>query len=159
VTDGGRPAALPPSLAEIVDLFATSPPRDRLELLLEYAQLLPALPERLAEHPERLERVPECQSPLFVAAEVDSDGRVHLFFDAPPEAPTTRGFAGIFHAGLDGLPVENVLSVPGDVTTRLALAEVVSPLRMRGAAALLDRVQRQVREQRQVRQQPRDRGA
>jgi cysteine desulfuration protein SufE len=140
-------AGVPPALAEIVDLFATSPPRDRLELLLDYGQMLPALPERLSAHPERLERVPECQSPLFAAAEVDGDGRVHLYFDAPAEAPTTRGFAGIFHAGLDGQSAAAILAVPGDVTARLKLAEVVSPLRMRGASALLERVQRQVREQ------------
>ena len=139
--------ALPPALAEIVDMFATSPPRDRLELLLDYSQSLPPLPPRLAEHPERLEPVPECQSPLFVTAEVDDDRRVHLFMDAPAEAPTTRGFAGIFHAGLDGLAADEVLAVPGDITARLALAEVVSPLRLRGAAALLGRIQRQVREQ------------
>ena len=140
-------ATLPPRLAEIVDLFASSPPRDRLELLLEYAASLPPLPERLANHPERLERVPECQSPLFVATEVDDDGRVHLFLDAPAESPTTRGFAGIFHAALDGLPATEVASVPGDVTSRLGLAEAVSPLRLRGAVALLGRIQRQVREQ------------
>ena len=138
---------LPPPLAEIVDLFATSPPRDRLELLLEYSQQIPPLPERYAEHPERLEPVPECQSPLFVAAEVDEERRVHLFVDAPREAPTTRGFAGIMHAGLDGLSAEEVLAVPEDVTTRLELAEVVSPLRLRGATALLGRIQRQVRAQ------------
>jgi cysteine desulfuration protein SufE len=137
---------LPPRLAEIVELFSTSPPRDRLELLLEYSQSLPPLPPRLAEHPERLERVPECQSPLFVVAEADEDGVGHLHFDAPPESPTTRGFAGIFHAGLDGEPVEAILAVPPDVTRRLALAEVISPLRLRGADALLYRVQRQLRE-------------
>ena len=139
--------ALPPPLAEIVDLFATSPPRDRLELLLEYSQQLPPLPARYAEHPERLEPVPECQSPLFVAAEVGEDRLVHLFVDAPAEAPTTRGFAGIFHAGLEGLSADDVLAVPQDITGRLALAEVVSPLRLRGAAALLGRIQRQVRDQ------------
>ena len=105
----------------------------------------PPLPERYAQHPERLERVPECQSPLFVAAEVDDDGRAHLYFDSPPESPTTRGFAGIFHAGLDGGPAEEVLAVPADITERMALAEVVSPLRLRGAAAMLYRLQRQVR--------------
>ena len=138
---------LPPALAEIVDGFAMLPPRDRLELLLEYSQSIPPLPARFAEHPERLEAVPECQSPLFVAAEVGADGRVEISVDAPPEAPTTRGFAGIFHAGLNGLPAEEILAVPGDVTARLSLNDVVSPLRLRGAAALLGRIQRQVREQ------------
>lgn len=138
---------LPASLAEIVETFATSPPRDRLELLLEYSEMMPPLPARFAEHPERLEPVPECQSPLFVAAEVDADRRVEISVDAPPEAPTTRGFAGIFHAGLNGLSADEILAVPGDVTSRLALNEVVSPLRLRGASALLGRIQRQVREQ------------
>lgn len=140
-------AVLPPSLAEIVDDFAAISPRDRLEMLLEFSQSLPPLPPRYAEHPERLEPVPECQSPLFVVTEVDADRRVHLFVDAPPEAPTSRGFAGIFHAALDGLPADEVLAVPGDITARLSLTDVVSPLRLRGAAALLGRVQRQVSEQ------------
>ncbi|HEU5325769.1 MAG TPA: SufE family protein [Candidatus Limnocylindria bacterium] len=140
-------AALPAQLAEIVEDFASAPPRDRLEMLLEYSQSLPPLPERFAGHPERMEPVPECQSPLFVATEVGPDHRVSIYADAPPEAPTTRGFAGILHAGLDGLPAEEVLAVPGDVTARLALAEVVSPLRLRGAAALLGRIQNQVRTQ------------
>lgn len=136
--------ALPARLAEIVEDFASSPPRDRLELLLEYSQSLPTLPERYAAHPERLEPVPECQSPLFVATELDDEGRVRLFMNAPPESPTTRGFAGIFHAALDGLTADEVLAVPGDVTARMALAEVVSPLRLRGASALLGRIQSQV---------------
>jgi cysteine desulfuration protein SufE len=138
---------LPAALAEIVETFATSPPRDRLELLLEYSEMMPPLPARFAEHPERLEPVPECQSPLFVAAEVAADRRVEISVDAPPEAPTTRGFAGIFHAGLNGLSADEILAVPGDVTSRLALNEVVSPLRLRGASALLGRIQRQVRDQ------------
>ncbi len=140
-------AVLPSALAEIVDDFAAVSPRDRLEMLLEFSQSLPPLPARYAEHPERLEPVPECQSPLFVVTEVDVDRRVRLFVDAPPEAPTSRGFAGIFHAALDGLPAEEVLAVPGDITARLSLTDVVSPLRLRGATALLGRVQRQVSEQ------------
>jgi cysteine desulfuration protein SufE len=80
-----------------------------------------------------------------VATELDDDGRVHVFLDAPAESPTTRGFAGIFRDALEGLSADDVLRVPGDVTARLSLAEVVSPLRLRGASALLGRVQRQVR--------------
>ncbi len=140
-------AALPPSLAEVVDEFASLPPRERLELLLEYSQSLPPLPARFAQHPELLEPVPECQSPLFVSTEVDSEQRVQIYVTAPPESPTTRGFAGIFHAGLNGLPATEVLAVPGDIAARLSLTEVVSPLRLRGASALLGRIQRQVRDQ------------
>jgi cysteine desulfuration protein SufE len=99
-------ATLNPRLQEIVDDFAAVGDKDRLQLLLEFSEELPGLPERYAEDPALLEPVPECQSPLFLAVEVGEDETVHLFFDAPREAPTTRGFAGILHAGLDGMPAD-----------------------------------------------------
>ena len=63
----------------------------------------------------------------------------------PAEAPTTRGFAGILHEGLDGLTAAEVLAVPDDAPMRFGLAEAVSPLRMRGMVAMLGRIKRQVR--------------
>ncbi|TWE13272.1 SufE family protein [Rudaeicoccus suwonensis] len=135
---------LPEPLAELITDFTTVGPKDRLQLLLELSEELPELPPRYADHADQLEQVHECQSPLFLAAEVQ-DGRVQLFFKAPPEAPTTRGFAGILHAGLNGQPVDQVLDVPDDIPFRFALAEAVSPLRMRGMVAMLARIKRQVR--------------
>jgi cysteine desulfuration protein SufE len=139
---------LNPRLQEIAEDFGSVPGKDRLQLLLEFADELPALPARYAEHQDLLERVPECQSPLFLAVEVDDDGIVHLFFDAPKEAPTTRGFAGILHAGLDGLSADEVLATPGEFTSQLGLQDLVSPLRLRGMAAMLARIKRQIREHR-----------
>ena len=43
---------------------------------------------------------------------MDDDGAVHLFFDAPAESPTVRGFAGILREGLEGVNYEQVLQVP-----------------------------------------------
>ncbi len=124
------------------------PDSQRLQLLLEFSEDLPPLPARYADHHDLLEQVPECQSPLFLAVEVDADDLVHLFFDAPREAPTTRGFAGILHAGLDGLGADEVLDTPGEFPSKLGLQDLVSPLRLRGMAAMLARIKRQVREQR-----------
>jgi cysteine desulfuration protein SufE len=139
--------SLPPQLAELVDEFAEVGPRDRLQLLLELSQELPALPERYADAPDSMEQVPECQSPLFLAVEVEpeADRRVHLFFSAPPEAPTTRGFASILRTGLDGEPAADVLAVPDDFYVALGLAQAVSPLRLRGMAAMLARIKNKVR--------------
>ena len=139
---------LNPRLQEIAEEFGAVGGRDRLQLLLEFSQDLPLLPARYAEHRDLLEPVPECQSPLFLAVEVDDDAVVHLFFDAPREAPTTRGFAGILHAGLDGLGADEVLQTPGEFSSQLGLQDLVSPLRLRGMAAMLARIKRQVREQR-----------
>lgn len=137
---------LPDSLAQIVDDFASMPAEQRLELLLEFSQSLPALPEKYADDPALLEPVPECQSPIFLAVEIEGDAEpvVRLHFSAPPEAPTTRGFAGILHEGLDGLAPEEVLGVPDDLPLRLSLTEQVSPLRLRGMSGMLARIKGQV---------------
>lgn len=139
---------LNPRLAEIVEDFTSLPGKERLQLLLEFSDDLAALPERYAGHRDLLEQVPECQSPLFLAVEVDDGDAVHLFFDAPPEAPTTRGFAGILQAGLDGLDADEVLATPDEFTGQLGLTELVSPLRLRGMSAMLSRIKRQVRAKR-----------
>jgi len=139
---------LNPRLQEIAEEFGAVGGRDRLQLLLEFSEDLPPLPARYAEHRDRLEPVPECQSPLFLAVEVDDDAVVHLFFDAPREAPTTRGFAGILYAGLDGLGADEVLQTPGEFSSQLGLHDLVSPLRLRGMGAMLARIKRRVREQR-----------
>jgi cysteine desulfuration protein SufE len=94
-----------------------------------------------------MEQVVECQTPFFLATEVDGDRRVHLFFDVPAEAPTTRGFAGILREGLDGADADEVLATPNDFYEELGLAEVISSLRLRGMSAILFRLKRQVREQ------------
>jgi cysteine desulfuration protein SufE len=136
---------LPAKLAELVDDFAGVGVKDRLQLLLELSEELPALPARYDGHREDMEQVHECQTPLFLAVEVDDAERVHLFFDAPQEAPTTRGFASIMYNGLDGESADTVLAVPNDFYTALGLGEAVSPLRLRGMVAMLSRIKNQVR--------------
>jgi cysteine desulfuration protein SufE len=132
-------------LDTIREEFLAVEPRDRLLLLLDYADDLPPLPDRFGEAPEMLERVPECQAPVFVKAELE-DGVVHVYATAPPEAPTTRGFASVLAHGLDGLSREEALAVPDDFPDTLGLTVAVSPLRLRGMSGLLARIKRQLRE-------------
>jgi cysteine desulfuration protein SufE len=136
---------LPETLAEIRADFIELDTRERLELLLEFANELPELPTRYSEHPDLLEQVVECQSPVFIFVEVNDDV-VHLFATAPREAPTTRGFASILVQGLAGLTVQQVLDVPDDFPQDLGLSEAISPLRVRGMTAMLGRTKRQIRE-------------
>jgi cysteine desulfuration protein SufE len=137
---------LPEALAQIREDFLGLEQRDRLLLLLEFANELPELPTQYAEHPDLLERVEECQSPVFIFVEVDENRIVHLHATAPKEAPTTRGFASILVQGLAGLTVDDVLGVPDDYPNTIGLTEAVSPLRIRGMTALLGRTKRQIRE-------------
>ncbi|HEX4400602.1 MAG TPA: SufE family protein [Galbitalea sp.] len=137
---------LPTNLAQIREDFHELELRDRLQLLLEFSNELPDLPERYVDHPDLLERVEECQSPVFMFVEVDDHDIVHMFVTAPKEAPTTRGFASILVQGLAGLTVQQVLNIPDDFPQDLGLTEAVSPLRVRGMTALLARAKRQIRE-------------
>jgi cysteine desulfuration protein SufE len=144
---GAMPSTdLPTQLAEIRDDFLALEQRDRLQLLLEFSNELPELPERYQDHPDLFERVIECQSPVFIFVDMDDEGGVHLHATAPRESPTTRGFASILAQGLDGLTVDEVLAVPDDYPQSIGLTEAVSPLRIRGMSALLARTKRQLRE-------------
>ncbi|WP_193510042.1 SufE family protein [Cryobacterium sp. BB736] len=137
--------AVPPALAEIREEFLELEQQDRLMLLLEFANELPELPERFQDHPDLLERVTECQSPVYLFVEVDDERVVHVHATAPREAPTTRGFASILVQGLSGLTADEVLATPDDYPQTIGLNEAVSPLRIRGMSGMLGRTKRQVR--------------
>lgn len=137
---------LPARLAETREDFLALGVKDRLQLLLEFSNELPALPERYADHPDLLERVVECQSPVYIFVELDDDGLVHMHATAPAESPTTRGFASILAQGLEGLTADEVFAVPDDYPQSLGLGEAVSPLRVRGMTGMLGRAKRQLRE-------------
>jgi cysteine desulfuration protein SufE len=137
---------MPEKLAAIVEEFASAPRDVVLEMLLEYSDAVQPLPAEMVGH-DGMEQVPECQTPFFLKAEVEPQGTVDVWFDCPPEAPTTRAFAGILSEGLEGASAEQVLAVPGDLYQRMGLATAISPLRVRGGSAILNRLQRQVREQ------------
>lgn len=138
-------ADLPDALAETRDDFLALTEKDRLQLLLEFSNELPELPEEYRDRPELLERVEECQSPVFLFVAVEDDV-VAVHATAPAESPTTRGFASILVQGLSGLDAATVLAVPDDFAFDLGLTTAVSPLRLRGMTGMLGRIKRQVRE-------------
>jgi cysteine desulfuration protein SufE len=97
------------------------------------------------DHPDLLERVEECQSPVFLFVEIHQN-IVHVFLTAPKEAPTTRAFASILSKSLNLQNVETVLEFDNEFPEQLGLSQLVSPLRMRGIRGMLGRIKRQVSE-------------
>ncbi|MGL4339749.1 MAG: SufE family protein [Rhodoglobus sp.] len=136
----------PEQLRAIRDDFLGLDEKLRLQLLLEFSHELPELPPRYLDHPDLLERVIECQSPVYIFVEVAADHTVYLFATAPQESPTTRGFASILVQGMSGLTSEEILSVPDDYPNSIGLTAIVSPLRIRGMTAMLARIKRHVSE-------------
>ena len=135
--------SMPAPLAEVMSEFAEVTGQDKLRLLLEFADELPDLPADLEE--AAMEPVPECQSPLFLHVDAEDRTSVRLYFSAPAEAPTTRGFASILASGLDGQSADDILAVPDDFYANLGLAALISPLRLRGMSAMLTRIKRRLR--------------
>jgi len=134
---------MPGPLAEVVSDFKDVAGQDKLKLLLEFADELPPLPGDLEE--AAMEPVPECQSPVFLHVDAGDRADVRLFFSAPAQAPTTRGFASILATGLDHQPADEILAVPDDFYSDLGLAALISPLRLRGMSAMLARIKRHLR--------------
>jgi cysteine desulfuration protein SufE len=131
-------------LESIIEQFAELEPRERLELLLEFAEGLPPLPERLQSEAQRTEhRVHECQTAVFLWVEL-VDGRVQIFSEVAPEAPTVMGFVGILVEAYSGATPEEVFSTPADLLQRLGLIESLGMVRMRGLQAILTRIRREV---------------
>jgi cysteine desulfuration protein SufE len=131
--------------AAVVEDFTFLEERDRLQLLLEFSEQLPVLDERFGSNPELLERVEECQSPVFIAVEGNPQ-KITLHFSAPQEAPTTRGFASVLNAALNGQSAQEIIDLPDDFPSMLGLDRLISPLRVRGMRGMLARIKRKTRE-------------
>lgn len=139
------------SVHELISDFNDLELKDRLNLLLEFSENLPELPAQYQDHPDLLERVEECQTPIYLFVDVASgdDPIVNLYFTAPQEAPTTRGFASVLKSALDGHTASEILAVDDNFPDSLGLTEAVSPLRMRGMRGMLQRIKRNIREKSQ----------
>lgn len=133
------------SASDIVEEFGLMPDSEKLQLLLEYSENLPDVPSRYGENPELMERVEECQAPVFIAVEGNADA-VELFFSAPREAPTTRGFASVLHAALNGKTAREIADLDDDFPGQLGLEKLISPLRVRGMRGMLFRIKRKTKE-------------
>ncbi len=133
----------PTALQTIIEEFREAPPRDRMEYLLEFALSLPDLPARFEAQRDSMEQVHECQTPVFLATEIE-DGVVHFYMDIPQESPTVRGYASILVDGFEGASPADVLATPDDVYMLLGLHEVITPQRVRGLHALLGYMKKQV---------------
>jgi cysteine desulfuration protein SufE len=129
-------------LSAIVGLFQEADPEIRLQLLLDFADRLPELPEPLrVERDAGLNRVPECQSPVFLFLEHVGGGS-RMWGDAPAEAPTVRGFVSLLREVVDGSETAEVARLPLDLLTRLGIAPLLGMMRTQGLSAILFRVRR-----------------
>ena len=133
------------TIREIADQLQMVGAQDRLDILLDYAERLPPLPEAYAPLRDRgLNMVHECQSPVFLMVEVDDDDVVHLHADVPREAPTARSFTSILLEAFDEQPASVVLDAPPDVLHDLGIGALIGMQRTRGLRAIYAKLRNEV---------------
>ncbi|MBU6309407.1 MAG: SufE family protein [Planctomycetes bacterium] len=134
-------------LDELVGEFADLDAREKLELLVDFANGLPPLsPEYQARKTVEDRRVHECQTPVFLWME-SADGSARLVAEVAPEAPTVKGFVSILAEAINGRPAADVATISDDILDRMGLADVLGILRTRGLRAIVARVKRGFAEQ------------
>lgn len=127
---------LPPRLQEIVEDFSYCEGQEKLELLLQYAENLPPLPDWLKGKQNEMDQVHECMTPVFIYPE-NKDGKLYYHFDIPPESPTVRGFAAVLQEGVNGSTPAQVTAVPDMFHLHMGLQQVLSGQRLNGITAML----------------------
>ncbi len=118
--------------------------QERLELLLDFAEHLPELPEQYrVERDAGIGKVPECMTPVFMWIDV-VDGKVQLIADVAPEAPTVKGFVSILVEAWHGAPAAEVAAAPYDILRQMGLADKLGMTRSRGLNAIVYRIKNEV---------------
>ncbi len=144
MSEQGGPSA---RLEELIEEFAEVEPRERLEILLEYAENLPPLPPEYEQRRQAGEnRVHECQTPVYLWVTIE-DGRLRIIADVAPEAPTVKGFVGMLVEALSDQPPQAALNIPANLLSRMGLVEALGMVRMRGLSGIVNRIRNEVRRQ------------
>jgi len=133
-------------LDEIIGQFRDSDFQETLELLLDYSEDLPPIPERFkGELDKEANRVPECETPVYIWVDIHNN-TVEIYADVPPESPTVRGLVSILVTAFNGTTPEAVESAPNDLLSQLSLAQKLGTRRMYGLGAVYNRIKSEVKE-------------
>lgn len=133
-------------ISEIIEEFQSVDDDFKLELLLDYADKLPPVPQNYSEIINQENNlVSECQTRVHLFVEY-VDHRVRIYAEVPPESPTVRGMVSILIEAYNGATPEEVLAIPTNLLQKLGLAEKIGALRSRGIGAIIQRLKNEVRQ-------------
>jgi cysteine desulfuration protein SufE len=143
MSDDPAAGQIPPGIDRILRRFATLSPDLTRQALVQYANRLPALPERFRGLDAAQYRVHECQTPVAIFPEV-VDGRMHYHADVPQGAPTIRALLAMIFEAVNGQPPQTVLAIPQDFV-RQVMGRIGLETREAGLNAMVERLKRAAR--------------
>jgi cysteine desulfuration protein SufE len=131
-------------LDELIAELDELEPEEKLQWLVEFASELPPLsPEnQVVPFPEGC-RIQECQTAVYLWVGVKS-GHVHLEADVPTQSPTVRGLVALVVCGLQGVTVEEALSIPDDMVAHTGLSSTLGMTRQQGFRGVVARIKNEV---------------
>lgn len=139
-----QPSQIPPALDKILRRFATLTPDMTRQALVQYANRLPALPDRFAGLDLEQYRVHECQTPVAIFPET-VDGRMYYHADVPRESAAIRALLSLLFDALNGQPPEATLAIPPDFV-RQVMGKIGLSAREAGLNAMVERLKRAARQ-------------
>lgn len=110
--------------------------RDKVEYIIDLGKGLTALPEPLKTEGNK---VRGCQSQVWLVAEPQADGRIHLRADS--DAILVKGLVSLLLRLYDGRTPEEILANPPTVLEAVGLARLLTPGRSNGLYAMVARIQ------------------
>ena len=143
MSESTSPAGVPPSIARILRRFATLSPDMTRQALVQYANKLPPLPERLRGLDPAQYRVHECQTPVAIFPEV-VDGKMWFHADVPRESAAIRALLAMLFEALNGQPPETTIAIPPDFV-REVMGKIGLQAREAGLSAMVERLRRAAR--------------
>ena len=109
--------------------------RDKVEMIIDLGKELPPLPEGLKTEASR---VRGCQSQVWLVAEPEADGRLHLRADS--DAVLVKGLISLLLRLYDRQTPQEILANPPDVLERIGLSKLLTPGRSNGLYAMVGRI-------------------
>jgi cysteine desulfuration protein SufE len=109
--------------------------RDKVEYIIELGKELPPLPHALKTEGNK---VRGCQSQVWLVAEPQPGGRIHLRADS--DAVLVKGLISLLVSLYDRRTPQEILDNPPDVLERVGLAKLLTPGRSNGLYAMVARI-------------------
>ena len=132
-------------IEEIIGQFQGADYQETLSMLLDYSEALPPLPDEYRDARDSgFNRVPECETPVFIFVDVNG-GKVTIHADVPRESPTVRGFVSLLVDAFNGVTPEEVGSAPENLIHSLSLDQKLGTRRMFGLSAVYNRIKSEVK--------------
>ena len=135
---------IPDGIARILRRFATLTPDLTRQALVQYANRLPALPDRFRDLEREDYVVHECMTAVAIYPEV-VDGKMYFHADVPQSAPTIRALLAMIFEAVNGQPPETVVAIPADFV-RQVMDKLGLGTREVGLNAMVERLRRAARD-------------